>query len=401
MRFSSIFVAAGLVLLLATGLSAQVPQKIGYQGKITGSAGTCLDTSVQMVFSIYDDPFAPTYLWRETQPDVSIEKGVFNVQLGDYTTIPSTVFDGNDKYLGIKVGNDSEMQPRKRITSTGYAYRSLNTDVWDTHHWGDTYPTASNADIWYSHHWGDNYPAADIWDGHHWGETYPSASNSDLVDGLHGTQFLRSDVGGIIYGWLGIGTVPGKPLHVYNSGSGSIIVQGDQSAIAHMDLAGNTRFLTGLRNDISSGNFVFYSYGSNWVFPNGNVGIHTTGPGYPLDVAGSAHASSFPTSSDMRLKTDIKPLSHVLEKLDKLRGVSFEWNDLYESMGRSTGHREIGVVVQEVEAVFPELVTTWGDKEYRAVDYGRLTAVLIEAVKELRAENTCLKERIEKLEEKK
>jgi hypothetical protein len=41
---------------------------------------------------------------------------------------------------------------------------------------------------------------------------------------------------------------------------------------------------------------------------------------------------------------------------------------------------------QEVEAVFPELVTTWGAESYRAVDYSRLTGVLIEAIKELRAE---------------
>jgi hypothetical protein len=85
-------------------------------------------------------------------------------------------------------------------------------------------------------------------------------------------------------------------------------------------------------------------------------------------------------------------------KLEKIRGVAFNWNDLYESYGRSTGHREIGVIAQEVEAVFPELVTRWGEEGYRAVDYGRLTGVLIEAVKELKAQNAALQRRIEKLE---
>jgi hypothetical protein len=79
--------------------------------------------------------------------------------------------------------------------------------------------------------------------------------------------------------------------------------------------------------------------------------------------------------------------------------VAFDWNDDYEALGRSTGHREIGVIAQEVEAVFPELVTTWGEDAYRAVDYGRLTGVLIEAVKELKAENDALRERIEALEQ--
>jgi hypothetical protein len=136
----------------------------------------------------------------------------------------------------------------------------------------------------------------------------------------------------------------------------------------------------------------------------GNVGIGTTSPGYKLDVAGAAHASSFPTSSDARLKTNVTQLTDVLEKLEKVRGVSFDWNELYESLGRSTGHREIGVIAQEVEAVFPELVTTWGDENYRAVDYGRLTGVLIEAVKELRAEKdaeiAALKQQNADLEER-
>ena len=55
-------------------------------------------------------------------------------------------------------------------------------------------------------------------------------------------------------------------------------------------------------------------------------------------------------------------------------------------------------MAQEVEDVFPELVTTWGDEGYKAVDYGRLTAVLLEAAKELKAETVALKQRIEALE---
>ncbi len=119
---------------------------------------------------------------------------------------------------------------------------------------------------------------------------------------------------------------------------------------------------------------------------DGNVGIGTTSPEFKLDVAGPVHASSFPTSSDGRLKINITQLTNVLEKLDKIQAVSFEWNELYKSLGRSTRKREIGIIAQEVEAVFPELVTTWRDKNYRAIDYGRLAGVLVEAVNELKAE---------------
>jgi hypothetical protein len=130
----------------------------------------------------------------------------------------------------------------------------------------------------------------------------------------------------------------------------------------------------------------------------GSVGIGVRPPAYKLDVAGSIHGSSFPVSSDVRFKTDVRQLTGVLERLEMIRGISFDWNERYESLGRSTGHREIGVIAQEVEAAFPELVTTWGEDDYRAVDYSRMTAVLVEAVKELKAENEALRERLAKLE---
>ena len=56
------------------------------------------------------------------------------------------------------------------------------------------------------------------------------------------------------------------------------------------------------------------------------------------------------------------------------------------------------MIAQEVEAVYPQLVTPWGEARYRAIDYGKLTAVLIEAVKELKAQNEVLIQRVEVLE---
>jgi hypothetical protein len=101
--------------------------------------------------------------------------------------------------------------------------------------------------------------------------------------------------------------------------------------------------------------------------------------------------------SDVRLKTNLTPLTNVLEKLNYVRGVSFEWNETYKSIGGSSVGRELGVIAQEVETVFPEVVTQL-DNGYKTVDYSKLTAVLIEAVKELKAENDALKQRIERLE---
>lgn len=146
--------------------------------------------------------------------------------------------------------------------------------------------------------------------------------------------------------------------------------------------------------------FITTDAGHIIISPVSYVGIGTSTPAYKLDVAGTCHASSFPTSSDVRLKTNVTQLTDALEKLAKIRGVAFDWNETYDSLGRSTGHREIGVIAQEVEEQFPELVTKWGDKEYRAVDYGRLAAVLIEAIKTLKIENEDLQKRISALEKR-
>jgi hypothetical protein len=151
-----------------------------------------------------------------------------------------------------------------------------------------------------------------------------------------------------------------------------------------------------------SGYIYFYNAGTRMVIEDatGDVGIGTSTPGYRLDVAGTCHASSFPTSSDARFKENVEQLTGVLDRLDRVRGVKFDWNSRYEALGRATGHREIGVIAQEIEKEFPELVTTWGDEDYRAVDYGRMAGVFIEAIKELRAENEGLRRRIDALEQK-
>ena len=75
-----------------------------------------------MVFSIYADPITQTPLWTETQTTVGIDKGIFNVLLGSVNPIPFSLFDGTTRYLGVKVGTDPEITPRKPMVSVPYAY---------------------------------------------------------------------------------------------------------------------------------------------------------------------------------------------------------------------------------------------------------------------------------------
>jgi hypothetical protein len=92
-------------------------------------------------------------------------------------------------------------------------------------------------------------------------------------------------------------------------------------------------------------------------------------------------------SSDKRLKDNIKPIDNALDKVSSINGVTFEWN---EKSHKETGKKDIGVVAQEIEKILPEVVETRSNG-YKAVDYQKLTALLIESVKELKAEIEDLK----------
>jgi hypothetical protein len=98
-------------------------------------------------------------------------------------------------------------------------------------------------------------------------------------------------------------------------------------------------------------------------------------------------------SSDKRLKDNIKPIENSLEKVNKLTGYEFDWNDkqdVYE------GH-DIGVIAQEVEEVAPEIVATREHDGYMAIKYEKLTALLINAVNELTEQNKEFRSEIEVL----
>lgn len=103
-------------------------------------------------------------------------------------------------------------------------------------------------------------------------------------------------------------------------------------------------------------------------------------------------------SSDERLKSNISELTDVLAKIHRIRAVSYNWKDEPGSQSDATNHKQIGVLAQEVQRVFPELVSPSGQGDYLAVDYGKLTAVLIGAVNQLDAERDDLLRRVETLE---
>ena len=108
-----------------------------------------------------------------------------------------------------------------------------------------------------------------------------------------------------------------------------------------------------------------------------------------MDRSGNVTFSGNVTAySDVRLKENINPLTNCLENLIQLNGVSFTWKDLSDFIG-NVGQSDFGIIAQEVEEVFPEVVRSSSNKSedgdyYKTVAYEKLIPVLIESIKELK-----------------
>jgi len=126
MRLAKVLFCAILafIFVFSSLVYADVPDSISYQGKLTTPVGLLIDGNYAMTFKIYDVAVGGVALWTEAHPAVTVDKGVFSVMLGSITSLPATVFDGSVRYLGVQVGGDPEMTPRKEIVSVAYAYRA-------------------------------------------------------------------------------------------------------------------------------------------------------------------------------------------------------------------------------------------------------------------------------------
>jgi hypothetical protein len=150
--------------------------------------------------------------------------------------------------------------------------------------------------------------------------------------------------------------------------------------------------------------FNFYNGGNvrMTIRAGGQVGIGTEEPGsFRLAVNGDAAkpgGGTWSVFSDQRLKNDIRPLDQgSLDRLLQLQGYTFEYHESAIENRLALPGRQTGLIAQEVLEVFPDWVGT-DEEGYLYVTERGLTALLIEALRELKNENNSLNHRIDQLE---
>ena len=165
--------------------------------------------------------------------------------------------------------------------------------------------------------------------------------------------------------------------------AGDIILDADGANIIFKD--GGTSFGE-VKTNSTPDHFIFTSLiqDKDYYFQGNDGGSIITALQLDMSDAGAAIFNNNVTAfSDERLKSNIETIQGGLEKVEQLRGVTYTRDE----------RDNIGVIAQEVEKVLPEIVLTADDEMgTKSVDYSRITAVLIEAVKELSAKVKYLEE---------
>ena len=159
---------------------------------------------------------------------------------------------------------------------------------------------------------------------------------------------------------------------ILDAGGEQIIFKDGSTNVGHVDLDSDNFTLKSLVSD------------KDFIVKGNDGGSEITAMTLDMSGAGAATFNNNVTAfSDERLKSNIETLKGGLEKVEQLRGVTYTRDE----------RDNIGVIAQEVEKVLPEIVLTADDEMgTKSVDYSRITAVLIEAVKELSAKVKYLEE---------
>ena len=211
------------------------------------------------------------------------------------------------------------------------------------------------------------------------------------------TSWLQSSGGHGL--WFPSTSMTGNP-HWYPVGTGysygTFRIDGHQQQWAGIVHGAHSSKPTYMHRETHGGGGLYYQTSGKWAFywdvGNDCFGVDgsTTSSSYGLYVSNAIYSTGDVVAfSDSRVKTNVVTIDNPLDKVLNMRGVYY--NPIDKETKEVDDRRRVGVIAQELNEVLPEAVTYAEDVDEYGVDYGKLTGVLIEAIKELKQEINELK----------
>ncbi|WP_172796062.1 tail fiber domain-containing protein, partial [Roseivirga echinicomitans] len=156
-----------------------------------------------------------------------------------------------------------------------------------------------------------------------------------------------------------------------------------------------------IENSPSNSPLIYGDFDKDIINFNGKVSIGLANPSslsHELYVNGSVIANWYSFTSDVRFKKSVLPIEDALSSLLKLEGKTYDWRTSEFPDKKFSDTRQIGFIAQEVQKIFPELVTE-DSQGYLSLNYAQLTPVLVEAVKEQQSQIEQLNDEVEGLKD--
>ncbi|HEV8538739.1 MAG TPA: tail fiber domain-containing protein [Bacteroidota bacterium] len=367
--------------------AASFPRTMSYQGLLITSKGLpAPNGGYDLQFDLYDSLTGGSSQWTEIHIAVPVQQGSFSVILG--STTPLSVDFNRKLYAEVRTLNGPTgpsypftFSPRTELASAPYSLGPwITSPIGDIYTWdkvgiGTSTPNSALTVV------GNSAFFAGVGIGTATpGERLTVAGSMEIGTGAGDYQHLRIGGGnssGFLYGSY---AKYGDGIHLgynyYADAAGNGVIANAGGAASRLSLGyGYIGLYVGAVNGDPY-------YPSVYINGGGEVGIGTDAPGYRLQVGNSgdgsqARANAWNTFSDRRLKKNIRQIDNALEKVMRLRGVNFTWV--------KSGEPSIGFIAQEVEEVLPDIVST--DRAgYKSLDYGKITPLLVEAIKQQQKE---------------
>ncbi len=335
----------------APPLLAQVPRTLHYQATLVENEFP-VDGAVDVGVAFYAEPTggSPLAGWTETYTDVALVAGRLELLLGSQTPLPEALFDAPSLHLELSV--DGEALPRLPVASTAFALRAGRAEAVVSG--SITAEALADGAVTEAALAEGAVTAAALADASTGTPSLADAAvtGEKIAEGAVATRHLADNA--VTSGKLGASAVVGDALadgavtspKLANGAVTAAKVAPDQLVTSLNGLKDGVRLVEGDNVDIE------VESGSGAIIIEVNRGDR----------------------SSRRWKTDIVPLEEALPLVQQLRGVRYRWIE--------SGAPDLGFVAEEVGAVVPEVVTyAPNGVDADRVDYARLVALLVEAVK--------------------